>query len=110
MNGYLRATHKNYGEALGITVGGVTDANGSAGIIEPLQQASLALKRYIDKVKASVEEEDSATEEQALRLLEPVLSWVRPSASRREEGEEKVVEATAAGPEGKVDPGDPKPL
>jgi hypothetical protein len=73
----LREAHKEYGDALGVTVptAGVTEA---ISLRDALDDFSGALREYVVRVTASVRRRDPKTSELARVLLAPVQRWEAP--------------------------------
>jgi len=69
----LAVAHKEYGQALGITV--VKPVVDSPAIREALSDAIDELRAYVLTVSAHVKKKDAATAEMAARLLAPLIHW-----------------------------------
>lgn len=77
----LRAAHADYGEALGITKTPET-TNDGANLRDVLQGFLHALRTYVVRVSAYVDEEDADTAELAASLLGPLTRWSSPKTSQ----------------------------
>ena len=71
----LRAAHKEYGEALGVTQVRAEPAPPTAVVKEPLVRLQEALRKYVLQVIAQVDESDPASAQRAADLLAPVAEW-----------------------------------
>jgi hypothetical protein len=90
----LRASHKEYGEALGITR--VPDARATATIRSALDAFTAALRKYALKVSAHVDDEAPETSVIAEALLEPLARW-EGSGGRAKPGDDSNSEAASEG-------------
>lgn len=71
----LRAAHKEYGEALGVTLARTDAAPPTAVVKEPLVRLQDALRKYVLQVIAQVEESDATSAQLAKDLLAPLSEW-----------------------------------
>ena len=71
----LRAAHKEYGEALGVTQVRAEPAPPTAVVKEPLVRLQEALRKYVLQVIAQVEESDATSAQLAEDLLAPLSEW-----------------------------------
>jgi hypothetical protein len=95
----LRAAHLEYGEALGITA--TPDApNTGANLRDALNAFLLALRTYVVRVSAHVDEEEAGSADLATLLLAPLTRW---ESSRTSGGQANDTDAATPTPEGADD-------
>jgi len=71
----LRAAHKEYGEALGVTQVRSETSKDGASVRESLSKLQGTLRKYVVQVVAQVEEDDAASAELAEELLSPLAEY-----------------------------------
>jgi hypothetical protein len=78
---HLRAAHKEYGEALGVTTAAKASAE-AASVRDALDDFTDSLRQYIVRVAASVRRKDAKSAALAQTLLAPVQAWQAPAVAR----------------------------
>jgi hypothetical protein len=76
----LTAAHAAYGEVLGITAAAVAAEEG-VDLRAPLEALAKALRTYVVRVQAHIDDDDPASAELADKLLAPIVDWETRSAS-----------------------------
>jgi hypothetical protein len=89
----LRAAHRSYGEALGITK--EQELSESTSIRLPLDRFLERLRDYVVQVAAEASAGDEAAKERARRLLAPLSQWSSRRSSRNDDSQAPAPEAPA---------------
>lgn len=70
----IKAAHKRYGDALGMTKVKAPDPE-IAALRQPLADYEAALRKYVLRVTANVDDDDAKSQELATKLLAPLAGW-----------------------------------
>jgi len=98
----VRAAHAEYGEALGITKA-PEKPDVAANLRDALNAFLNALRTYVVRVSAHVDEDDADSSELATRLLQPLTRWQSPKTSGGQPNENKAPASTPEGGETKTE-------
>lgn len=91
----LRAAHKAYGDAVGITEVQATEEE-RASLREALSDLVESLRHYVVQVSATVRKKNPKTAERAAKLLAPITEWQRPGGKSKLAGQPESPSAPAS--------------
>jgi len=100
----LRAAHKAYGDAVGITEIQPTDEE-KASLRAALGEVVEALRHYVVQVSATVRRKSPKTVERAAKLLAPITEWQRPGGKAKGVEEPEPPQAPPPAPEKPLEAG-----